>query len=125
MNEREVKQIFDFWMLISALNLAKYSITQILDASLSSSLQKNRYNMMRNNISNFLKVQQSNISRENREALDEGNFDNVGLMAEVIGNMTQVPPNQYDWYLNECNKLVHVAANREKLADKQLANENV
>ncbi len=115
-NEKEIKRVFDFWMLISSLNLAKYSITEI-DTSLMSGLQKNRFNILRNNISNFLNIQLAEVKKSDKEALNYGNFDNVALMAEAIGNMTQVPVEQYDWYLNECSKLVHLAANRQKLAD--------
>jgi len=118
--DKNLKRVFDFWMLISALNLAKYAITE-LDTWKMSGLQKNRFNLLRNNVSNFLAIQTAEVKKSDKDALLYGNFDNVGLMAEVIGNMTQVPTEQYDWYLNECNKLVHAAANRQKLAE----NENV
>jgi hypothetical protein len=118
MKQEELKRIFDFWMLISSLNLAKYAITE-LETYKMSGLQKSRYNNLRNNISNFLNIQTSEIKKSDRNALLYGNFDNVGLMAEAIGNMTQIPTEQYDWYLNECNKLVHAAANRQKLAENE------
>jgi len=116
MTDLELKRIFDFWMLISSLNLAKYAIAE-LEPEKMPSLQKSRYKLLHNQLSNFLKIQQAAIKKSDRDALMYGNFDNVGLMAEVIGNMTQVPTEQYDWYLNECNKLVHAAANRQKLEE--------
>jgi len=120
MNEREqLEYTYKVWLLVSALNLAKFAIAELEPHKLHS-IQKNRFGILRGAIQNFLTVQQARALKEDRDQLADVNFDVVGVMTEALGLMSQLPVQQYEWYLNECKKLVFTAVNRELAAQNLL-----
>jgi hypothetical protein len=124
MEKTELAQTQRVWLLLSSLHLVKVAIAQLEPQKLHGN-QKMRLLNLRNSVVNYLNLQTSGAMKQDRENLNDLNFDVVALMTEVCGMISQLPENQIEWYLNECKKLVFTGINREISDFKKSQEENV
>lgn len=109
MNDYDAMNIL---LLVTALNLSLFSIAE-LNPQKMGQVNKSRYMNLRAQLKNFLTVMQANSTPELRQKLEDNTFESVGSIAELVAMVTQIHPNQQEWYLEECKKLVYVSVNRQ------------
>ena len=109
MDNRKAAQ---YWLLVTSLNAAKFAIAELEPRQMKFS-QKHHFLSLHNAIISFLNSIQRNASKDDKELLDKMSFENVGAMAETMSMIAQIPEKQIEWFLNECNKLVFSAVNKE------------
>ena len=111
--ERKVNELTqNIWLLIGALHTAKFAIAQFEPQKMRFEMKK-RFNDLSTSINLFINNFEKSASPEEREMLTAVSFDNVAGIAEFIAMAVLLPPNQIDWYIEECKKLTYVAVNRE------------
>ena len=104
----------NIWLLIGALNTAKYAIAQFEPEKLKFGM-KRRFLDLRTSINLFVNNFERTTSKEEREYLAEMSYENVGAIAELMSMIMLLPPSQIEWYIEECKKMTFVAINRESL----------
>jgi hypothetical protein len=111
--EQKVNELTqNIWLLIGALHTAKFAIAQFEPQKMKFEM-KSRFNNLGTAINSFINNFEKSASPEDREMLTAVSFDNVAGIAELIAMAVLLPPNQIDWYIEECKKLTFVAINRE------------
>ena len=103
------------WSLIGSLNTAKYCLTELKTMSSKSGALIS----LKQAINRFFGFASKKMLAEEREHLENLSFENVALITETIGMMSQIPEGQIDWVANEVNKLSYIAINRANEANKQ------
>ena len=109
MDERKTA---NYWLLITALNTAKFAIVE-LNPDTMKMQHKQQFKMLQNAMHSFLSGLQGKASKEDKELLNNMNFENVAALAETFGLISQIPEPQIEWFLEQCNRLVFAAVNRE------------
>ena len=99
------KKLTDIWLLITALNTARYAIAEIDPRSLPSNT-KMRYNNLRNNIENFLRMMNYRMPIHDRKELDMVNFDIVGTAVEALSLISHLPEEKHEEFLQKINEYV-------------------
>jgi hypothetical protein len=103
--EQDNKRLADIWLLISALNTAKYAITEINPDTMQPHT-KMQFKNLRTNIDNFLVSSQSKMETKDRKRLADFNFENVAIMVETMSILAHVPINKQEEFLNKVNQIV-------------------
>lgn len=103
--EQNNKRLADIWLLISALNTAKYAITEINPDTMQPHT-KMQFKNLRTNIDNFLVSSQSKMETKDRKRLADFNFENVAIMVETMSILAHVPINKQEEFLEKVNQLV-------------------
>jgi hypothetical protein len=103
------------WTLIGSLNTAKYCLTELktMRQKTGAMIQ------IEQAINRFFTFASNKMTNEEKTHLENLSFENVALITETIGMMSQIPENQIDWVANEVNKLAFAAINRENETNKQ------
>ena len=103
--EQNNKRLADIWLLISALNTARYAITEINPDTMQPHT-KMQFKNLKSNIENFLHNSQSKMETKDRQRLADFNFENVAIMVETMSLLAHVPINKQEEFLNKVNKIV-------------------
>lgn len=109
MDERKT---VSYWLLVTALNTSKYCIAE-LEPSGMKFQQKQQFTMLHNAIHGFLATMQQKTTKKDKEFLDSQSFENVAALVETFSMIAQIPAPQIEWFLNETNKLVYAAVDKE------------
>lgn len=103
--DEQNKRLADIWLLISALNTARYAITEINPDTMQSHT-KMQFKNLKANIENFLSNAQQRMEYRDRKRLADYNFENVAIMVETMSLLAHVPINKQEEFLDKVNKLV-------------------
>jgi hypothetical protein len=103
------------WTLIGSLNTAKYCLTELktMRPKTGAMIQ------IEQAINRFFTFASNKMTNEEKKHVENLSFENVALITETIGMMSQIPESQIDWVANEVNKLAFAAINRENETNKQ------
>ena len=102
----------NMYILVTAINLAVFAIAE-LEPHKMGGVHKMRYLNLRHQLNNFLIIMTGKSSKEDKNRLANHSFDSVASIAELMAMVAMVHPEQQDWYLSECKKLVYQSVNRQ------------
>ena len=103
--DEQNKRLADIWLLISALNTARYAITEIGPDTMQPHT-KMQFKNLKSNIENFLLNAQQKMETKDRKRLADFNFENVAIIVETMSLLAHVPINKQEIFLDKVNKLV-------------------
>jgi hypothetical protein len=113
------KEATDFWLLVTALNCAQFSLVQLKDNPHVKHRVKMQFNMFRNQLNNFKSYIHNNSEKEMVGLLQNLSYDNVAAMSETMAMIALVPQEELDWFLEQTQKLVWAAVNRYQTVEPQ------
>jgi hypothetical protein len=102
----------NFWLLITALNAAKFAIVELNPSEMKGD-SKHQFLFLRNAIVGFFTTMQKRSSQADKELLSAMSFENVAAMTETMSMIAQIPEPQIEWFLSQANLLVYAAINKE------------
>ena len=94
------------WTLIVSLNLVRYCCREIAPKTHKNTLSAKYYKELYKLSGKYLNRGTRQATEQEKKDLEDLTHENVAIMAETMGILTHIPPENIDWL---CDKINHIA----------------